>query len=84
MLRVFVTAILLSGIPSLLPAQDKLVKKNGDTLEVNVLAVGLGSIKYLLAGDEKASVFEVSKRKFSGIVFENGKRHSLVDNSGLP
>jgi hypothetical protein len=77
MLRFFTIVVLLSGIPSLLSAQDKLIKKNGDTLEVKIRAVGLKQIKYSITEDEQAASLEVRKRKFAKIDFSNGKTLAL-------
>lgn len=68
----FVLALLLM-IPVLLPAQDKIIKRNNDTIHCKVIEIGMDQVKYSLAEYPDDLSFSLDKNNVKIIVFSNGK-----------
>jgi hypothetical protein len=68
----FVLALLLM-IPVLLPAQDKIIKRNNDTIHCKVIEIGMDQVKYSLPEYPDDLSFSIDKNNVRNIVFSNGK-----------
>ncbi|CAM4019644.1 hypothetical protein FLAN108750_05540 [Flavobacterium antarcticum] len=68
--------LLLSGFSGF--AQDKIIKKGGETLEVKILEVGPNEIKYKLFSEPEGPIFIMDKDRIVEVVFENGRIEKYV------
>lgn len=62
---------LASGISSI--AQDKIVKKGGETLEVKILEISPSEIKYKLLSDLEGPIFIMDKDRISEVQYQDGR-----------
>lgn len=54
-------------------AQDKIVKKGGETLEVKILEISPNEIKYKLFNDNDGIVYIMDKDRVKEVIYENGR-----------
>ena len=59
-------------------AQDKIVKKGGENLEVKILEIGPNEIKYKIFSDQEGPIFIMDKDRILEVVFENGRIEKYV------
>lgn len=69
-------ALLLSGFNGF--AQDKIIKKGGETLEVKILEIGPNEIKYKIFSEPDGPIFIMDKDRIVEVVFENGRIEKYV------
>lgn len=69
-------ALLLTGLSSF--AQDKIIKKGGETLEVKILEVGPNEVKYKLFSEPDGPIFIMDKDRIVEVVFENGRVEKYI------
>ena len=54
-------------------AQDKIVKKGGETLDVKILEVGTNEIKYQIFSEPDGPIFIMDKDRISEVTYQNGR-----------
>ena len=54
-------------------AQDKIIKKGGETLEVKILEVGTNEIKYQLLSEPDGPIFIMDKDRILEVTYQNGR-----------
>jgi hypothetical protein len=54
-------------------AQDKIVKKGGETLEVKILEISPNEIKYQLFADPQGPIFIMDKDRIAEVIYKNGR-----------
>lgn len=59
-------------------AQDKIIKKGGETLEVKILEIGPNEIKYKIFSEPEGPIFIMDKDRILEVVFENGRIEKYV------
>lgn len=69
-------ALLLVGSSGF--AQDKIIKKGGETLEVKILEIGPNEIKYKIFSEPEGPIFIMDKDRILEVVFENGRIEKYV------
>jgi hypothetical protein len=57
-------------------AQDKIVKKGGETLEVKILEIGPNEIKYRIFSDPQGPIFIIDKDRILEVIYENGRKET--------
>jgi hypothetical protein len=57
-------------------AQDKIVKKGGETLEVKILEIGPNEIKYHIFSDPQGPIFIMDKDRILEVIYENGRKET--------
>ncbi|HET7361585.1 MAG TPA: hypothetical protein VFI78_06605, partial [Salinimicrobium sp.] len=58
-------------------AQDKIYRKNGDTLNVNVTEILLDAVKYKLYNETDGPVYSLDKQRILKIVYQNGREETF-------
>lgn len=59
-------------------AQDKIIKKGGETLEVKILEISPNEVKYQLLSEPNGPIFIMDKDRILEIIFENGRVEKYV------
>lgn len=59
-------------------AQDKIIKKGGETLEVKILEVSPNEVKYKLFSEPDGPIFIMDKDRILEVIFENGRVEKYV------
>lgn len=59
-------------------AQDKIIKKGGETLEVKILEIGPNEIKYKIFSEPEGPIFIMDKDRILEVIFENGRIEKYV------
>ena len=54
-------------------AQDKIVKKGGETLEVKILEISPNEIKYQLFADPTGPIYIMDKDRIAEVIYQNGR-----------
>ncbi|MGB4773858.1 MAG: hypothetical protein WBP45_01685 [Daejeonella sp.] len=54
-------------------AQDKIFKRGGDILEVEITEVGTNELKYKLYNDRTGPLFTIDKERIIKVVYQNGR-----------
>lgn len=54
-------------------AQDKIVKKGGEILEVTILEISPNEIKYRLFSDPQGPIFIMDKDRIAEVIYKNGR-----------
>jgi len=54
-------------------AQDKIIKKGGETLEVTILEISPNEIKYQLFSDPQGPIFIMDKDRIAEVIYKNGR-----------
>jgi hypothetical protein len=54
-------------------AQDKIVKKGGEVLEVTILEISPNEIKYQLFSDPQGPIFIMDKDRIAEVIYKNGR-----------
>jgi len=65
--------ILFTGGLFSLKAQDRIVKRDGETITCKVIEIGTGEIKYSLAEYDFQVQFSMQKKQVDRVIFKNGK-----------
>jgi len=65
-------------------SQDKIFRKNGDTLQVKIVEMGIGNIKYHQPEKGEDILFTIDKDKVEKVVFANGVTERYMDNFRNP
>lgn len=73
---------LLAGVGSA-SAQDKIYRKNGKTVEGQVMEIGVDEIKYKLWGQENSPVYVLERDRISKIVYSDGRTEKFNDKLSL-
>ena len=69
-------SIFLIGIKAV--AQDKIVKKGGEILEVKILEISPNEVKYYIFSDPTGPIFIMDKDRILEVVYENGRSEQYV------
>lgn len=64
-------------------AQDKIFRKNGKTVEGQVIEVGIDEVKYKIFGQENSPIYVLEKDRISKIVYANGRTEKLSETSSV-
>jgi len=72
----FILALLLFGFEGF--SQDKIVKKGGETIEVNILEIGPNEVKYQVLSDPTGPIYIMDKDRILEIVFKNGRVEKYI------
>ena len=78
-MRFFISLALLSSFIVSVSAQDVLIKRNGDELEVKVIEVLIESLKYKKYSNMDGPLYTMSKTDVFMIKYENGDKEMLAD-----
>ena len=78
-MRFFISLALLSSFIVSVSAQDVLIKRNGDELEVKVIEVLIESLKYKKYSNMDGPLYTMSKTDVFMIKYENGDKEMFAD-----
>lgn len=76
-LKLAILTTLMALSATQLFAQDKLYKRNGDMMEVNVVEINTRTISYQKASNPDGPTYVINRDEVSKIVYENGSEESF-------
>jgi hypothetical protein len=77
----FLSLVLALSVLTLVHAQDKIIKRNGTTINGKVTEVGLRDVRYQINPDAGSAKFVVRKAELERIEFGNGETVIINDRS---
>ena len=61
-------------------AQDRIYRNNGKIIEVKVIEIGSGEVKYRMYNDQQGLIYVLEADRIKKIVFEDGREQLFQDN----
>lgn len=80
MKNLYLLLLFVLGLAATTRSQDKIYKKGGEIIEVNIIEVGTDEIKYRVFSDQSGPMYSLDKDRIIKVVYQNGRVETYQSN----